>query len=640
MSSRSTDRLACILTPLAIPFFLAAICLAMIACPGGAQAKEFSVVKVDIQAIVEPDGSLVVREDRTFRFDGEFSRVRQWIPLAQGISLEDIHVSENGQEYRAVAPGGDAGDEDERIPGTYRVTRAADQVEVAWYFRAEDEDRAFSLAYRMRGAVVSHNDVAELYWKCIGDQWDVASQTARVTINLPAGAAKEDIRAWAHGPLWGAISIDSATRVSLGVTPLPAKTFVEARVVFPRELVPAATRSSGRDALAAILEEEGELARQANLARQRAAEREARLARLRKLNVYLAPGVALLALLCWFVFLYRRYDREFVPEFSGDYYRELPATYTPAELGVLWRFGSPSAADFTATVMDLARRGYLAIEEQRTERKRVFGLLGTATDVDYVIRRTDKGKDEGLLEHEKALYNILLYTIGDGQSVSFDAITAYAKENPGTFAHYYSDWQAKVREDARRNDFFDESSATGRVLGVLGGIALVLAGVGIALVSSAFIATGVVWIVTGIIITAFSAAIKRRSKKGQTEFAMWKAFRRFLLDFSSLHDAPVPALVLWEHYLVYATTLGVAKQVIDQLKLVFPELSQPGAATGFAQAWLMSSAGADLGTALTGLTTSLEHAVATSIASSSSGSGGGFSGGGGGGAGGGGGSAD
>ncbi|MGE5594125.1 MAG: DUF2207 family protein [Betaproteobacteria bacterium] len=70
-----------------------------------------------------------------------------------------------------------------------------------------------------------------------------------------------------------------------------------------------------------------------------------------------------------------------------------------------------------------------------------------------------------------------------------------------------------------------------------------------------------------------SALIKRRSKRGQTEFAMWRAFRKFLLDFSSLHDAPVPSLRLWEHYLVYAVTLGVARQVIDQLKLVFPELS-------------------------------------------------------------------
>ncbi|MGE5594126.1 MAG: DUF2207 domain-containing protein [Betaproteobacteria bacterium] len=92
---------------------------------------------------------------------------------------------------------------DERVPGTYRVEETSDGVEVAWHFRAEDESRTFALAYRIKGAVVSHNDVTELYWKCVGDEWVVGASEAKVTIALPKGASKEDIRAWAHGPLWG-----------------------------------------------------------------------------------------------------------------------------------------------------------------------------------------------------------------------------------------------------------------------------------------------------------------------------------------------------------------------------------------------------------------------------------------------------
>lgn len=52
---------------------------------------------------------------------------------------------------------------------------------------------------------------------------------------------------------------------------------------------------------------------------------------------------------------------------------------------------------------------------------------------------------------------------------------------------------------------------------------------------------------------------------------MWKAFRRFLRHFSSLDKADLPAVAMWEHYLVYAITLGVAKEVISQLKVVFRE---------------------------------------------------------------------
>lgn len=602
------------------------------------QAKEFSISQVDIQARVESDGSLAVREQRTFRFQGEFSRVRQWIPLSNGVRIMDIAVSEGGKAYSLTT-----GPADERVPGTYRLQETPDHVEVAWHFRAKDESRTFTLAYRLQEAVVAHNDVAELYWKCIGDEWEVGASEAKVTITLPEGASKQDIRAWAHGPLWGAISIESPTLITLSVAPLPAKTFVEARVVFPKALVPAATRTSSRDALLSIMQEEGAWAREANIARERAAARLAAMRRLGRLNVYLAPAVAILALILWFALIYRRYDREFTPEFAGDYYRELPATYSPAELGVLWRFGAPGPADFAATILDLARRGYVEIEEHRAERERPIKAGKTAAHVEYVVKRTAKGKDDDMLEHEKALYNALFYTIGDTQAVTFREIEECARKLPGPFLALYNDWQAKVQAcAAERDDFFDPTAATGRLAGILMGIALLLAGAGAIALSVALLPTGIAWIGTGILIVILSARIKRRSKRGQTEFATWRAFRRFLVDFSSLHDAPVPSLRLWEHYLVYAVSLGVAREVIDQLKIVFPELATEGSGLVIGHGWLTSTAGSDLASCLTNLTSSLEHSIltATSESASAAGRGGGFSGGGGGGVGGGGGSAD
>ncbi|HBK86140.1 MAG TPA: hypothetical protein DDZ53_08950, partial [Firmicutes bacterium] len=36
----------------------------------------------------------------------------------------------------------------------------------------------------------------------------------------------------------------------------------------------------------------------------------------------------------------------------------------------------------------------------------------------------------------------------------------------------------------------------------------------------------------------------------------------------------IPSLIIWEHYLVYAVTLGVAKEVMKQLELVYPNLTE------------------------------------------------------------------
>ena len=50
---------------------------------------------------------------------------------------------------------------------------------------------------------------------------------------------------------------------------------------------------------------------------------------------------------------------------------------------------------------------------------------------------------------------------------------------------------------------------------------------------------------------------------------MWQSFKNFLKDFSRLDKAEIPSIILWEHYLVYAVSLGVAKEVIKQLPIVF-----------------------------------------------------------------------
>ena len=121
----------------------------------------------------------------------------------------------------------------------------------------------------------------------------------------------------------------------------------------------------------------------------------------------------------------------------------------------------------------------------------------------------------------------------------------------------------------------------------------------------------------------------------------WAAFKRFLEHFSEMQRHEIPSLIIWEHYLVYAVTLGVAKEVIKQLELVFPNM-QDGAYR-FGDGWMMYGTYYSGMNALTnsfdGIGDSFERALqsaekAVSKSSSGSGGGGGFSSGGGGGGGG------
>lgn len=95
-------------------------------------------------------------------------------------------------------------------------------------------------------------------------------------------------------------------------------------------------------------------------------------------------------------------------------------------------------------------------------------------------------------------------------------------------------------------------------------------------------------------------------------------------DYSLLHEKEVPAVAIWEKYLVFATAFGISKEVIKQLKLVYPNFEDISTINSTTLFIAMN----------TDFNRTFSNAINTSISSSYSsatGGGGGFSGGGGGG---------
>lgn len=81
-----------------------------------------------------------------------------------------------------------------------------------------------------------------------------------------------------------------------------------------------------------------------------------------------------------------------------------------------------------------------------------------------------------------------------------------------------------------------------------------------------------VFILEFVIISKLVDNYHRMTEKGLEHNAMWKAFKEFLSDFSNMQDYDEKSLVVWEHYLVYATGLGIAEKVIKNMKVKFPDL--------------------------------------------------------------------
>lgn len=281
-------------------------------------ARQLEILSVDISAEILPSGDMQVVETRTIEFQGQFRGANRKFYFSGLPLYSDITVREGDRYYEPV----------DRFPtsepGTYSIRVYGNSYFIVdWSFDALNEKRTFILEYTVIDAVIVHNDTAELYYQFIGDEWDYPAAETLVTLNLPPGAAADDIRAWGHGPLHGKVTIVSPRQVRWQAAPLPALTFLEGRVVFPPELVPGAARHTNRDALPAILREESRLAITANLNRL-----------VRHYELY----YSLILMGAAGFILYRKWKKSMNrgDVYRGDYFRKLPADYPPVAAGYLW----------------------------------------------------------------------------------------------------------------------------------------------------------------------------------------------------------------------------------------------------------------------------------------------------------------
>lgn len=616
----------------ALPLCLLSVILVLSGLCGTAGAeRSLSMKQVDIHAEVLPDASMQVRENLTIDFSGQWNGFFVNIPKDY-TEITQVQVSEGGKPYE-INNGTEYGP-----PGTFMVKDQGDSLLIDWSIDAQDETRTFTLSYRVINAVLIHKDVAELNRKFIGEANQLSIGKASVKLKLPPGSKKyqqgTDIRIWGHGPLEGEVSFSGPNTVIWQSNHVPPETFIEGRVVMPLALFPNAPdeAKTNRSALSTILAEEENWAEQANRRRW-----------IARGEMGGAAAVILASLGSVFL-LWRKYGRSHPVTFDGEYYRELPGDYSPGELSTLWNFKSVKPQDLTATILDLARRKFLRIDQVVVEKDRF--LLGPKKEEAYRLTflpapepgALRKPEEAALRPHEQELLTYLSDTVAGGRGYLYlHEIEEYAKDHSEGFYQFWQDWTEGLNLKGEELNFFESGGSMVAKIVIAGILMFILA----ALLLSRLPILGFALIAGGFIVILVPLFFKRRSPSGQEDYVKWKAFRKFLLDFSQMESYEIPSLVIWEHYLVYAVTLGVAKEVIKQLELVFPNMQEGDYRFGYGWYYF----GPDLhfaafNNSLDFISESIDQAVNTAQAavaksSSGSGGGGGFSGGSGGGSGGG-----
>jgi uncharacterized membrane protein len=379
-----------------------AVALVLVAW-GQAAAKSYYFPDVEVDVIVQPDGSFRFREERTFAFEGDFSWAfykveRARVAGGDRVDIVDFVVGEDGRPYEL---GDQAQLERAKTPGTYSIAREGDSVVGRWYYRADDDTRTFDISYTVLDAVTVYDDYAQLYWKFIGGEWDVPTRRVSGTIHLPPGADKDRVHAWLHTTLTSEYWIEDGQTIGFRVENLPTKKFVEMRALFPPDLVPGATTRVSGPIWDKAFAEESRWVEQANRERRAAKQSLEEFRARQKVGGRLAVVLAALILGVWAI-LFARFGREHSVSFAGDYYRELPSERAPAVVGYLYRSGVVGSDDMVATILDLARRGYFKIREVEHQDRSLLEKLGGLPEFDYVIDWVNKDISK-LTDFERSL---------------------------------------------------------------------------------------------------------------------------------------------------------------------------------------------------------------------------------------------
>src|SRR5215212_7667644 len=308
--------------------------------PAEAQAKSFTLPRAAVVADVQPDGSVVVTENITYDFSGSFEGGYREIPLKDGMSVSDVSVSENGRQY---APGASAKLGSSGAPDTFGTADLGNAYRIVWHYQATDEERTFTVRYRLEGLAVAYDDVVDVYWQAWGDEWQEPLGSLDATMNLPGDAARGDVKIFGHPASVNGKTSLGPDRVSptLVASDVPPEQFVEMRVVFPLELLSSTggARVEAGNGLQKIMDQEAA-----------EAGSEARALWLQRLQPVFALLLVALAL-GLMALIYMRYGRE-------------PPTDDPPGVvsAIMGQQPSVGTREFTATLFDLIRRGVLTAE--------------------------------------------------------------------------------------------------------------------------------------------------------------------------------------------------------------------------------------------------------------------------------------
>ena len=566
-------------------------------------AANYRIEKLDIEANLQKDGSMVVSEAVTYDID-EINGVYFDIDAKGFGELEYIQVFEDDS----------TGGFKEVDTSNYEVSVSDELYRIKLYSKNQNNIRTFKFVYKLPEAIKVYDDVAQFNRKMVGKEWQQGIKyiTAKVIIPVSVSYDNSNILVFGHGPLTGEVDKEGNTVVYKLNNYYPGD-FLEAHILMEPEIFSEYNKSKivHKDMKQKLLDMEAKLADEANAERDKAIRQQEMINK-----VFEKPGLIFGvlssiwgALMYYIHVIFKRKNK--VKNSVGKYLRELPDNSSPALVGGFMT-NSINDNEILATIVDLVRRKVLTLEN---------------SDKNSIIILT--GSTENLSAQEKAIVDIYINDFGDGKSLDLKSFGFFQKV-PMSVARKFEKWRAMVQSE------MDRKNLTYQGLGCLGVIffaffpmIFTFAGLVIGMITGNKMFLLIV--VMGIILFVSGAKARYPRKELAEAKDKWQAFKNFLSDYSQLEEAKITSVHLWEQYFVYAVALGVSEKVVKAYKkaLDMGVINDVQGVNSLAYSPIFnpmfSRSFSNLNGMVSRTNSGASSAIASSRRSSSSGGGGGFS---------------
>ena len=509
------------------------------------------------------------------------------------------------------------------------------EYEIAWGVSIDTTTRKqYLISYTVKDVIKKYNDCAELYWQFVGSEFEISADSITGIIKLPNKVSnKDELKVWGHTKyLNGEIYVTDLDIVEFNVNKYKSGNFVEVRIAMPTYVMSKLENTSNINKIDSIIEQETEWANEANARRDRR-NKNFKLLILATIFVNTSIGIMFSKKI--------KKNKQFLeknpnilPEQQLEYYRELPdKEETPLEAVFILKTGYKQSClpnVFSATILNFALKGYVRIEQ---EGKTIKILL-------------NKIKTDELTRDEKKVLEILR-AASNNNELTMAELEKYIKNYPSKLMNLNSTFEKVSKTQASEKGKFDTNRFNKQIVYAeknVGYIFLLIIiitasiftiGYAYKNVQSMLITCTIISLAFFIVVTIINLILNIKittsfngfTQKGINEQEQWKAFKKYMEDFSYLNEKEVPELVLWEKYLVFATAFGIADKVLKQLKVKYPELNNQDTISNMVLFNAMYNSNG-FNTGFINSISSSTSRMYSSTYSSGSGGGGGFSGGG------------